>query len=188
MPGGGQNEHTLPINTQPGYMASANSKVCFLPIKVGNDQFPDGGLDKIYEAIEYAVIRKAHIISLSIGGPDRLEAWKQILKEAELNNILVVAAAGNDNTTTKAYPAGFSSELDNVLAVAALDRFGEKAYFSSKGDWVNISAPGVNIYSGVPPGNYRELSGTSMATPLVASVASLLYCKAPAADYHRIKT
>ena len=98
---------------------------------------------------------------------------------------LVFKAAGNSNNQT----ADYLCSRTDVYSVAATDQADKKASFSSYGTWVDISAPGVSIYStyhnhALPANDYvASLSGTSMATPLVASVAAAVWSKHP--DWNR---
>jgi hypothetical protein len=82
----------------------------------------------------------------------------------------VVAAMGNDNTGSPSYPAAYPG----VIAVAATDSADHKASFSNFGNWVDVSAPGVGIWSTYWDDTYASLNGTSMASPHVAGVAALI--------------
>ena len=133
------------------------------------------------EAINYVIDRKKHgvnvrIISASWGSTVKSKALQDVIKKAGDEGILFVAAAGNSSENSDKrphYPAGF--DLPNVIAVAALDRFDQLASFSNYGaKSVFIAAPGKEILSTWLGGEFREASGTSMATPEVAGVAALV--------------
>jgi subtilisin family serine protease len=93
-------------------------------------------------------------------------------------NVVVVFAAGNANRdidTQPQYPAIYPE----VIAVAATDQRDERAWFSNYGTKVDVSAPGVNIYSTVPNDTYGFKDGTSMAAPHVAGLAGLIWSRNP---------
>ncbi len=85
---------------------------------------------------------------------------------------MIVAAAGNNGSTTKEYPA--AEEGKGVLAVAATTQDDVRASYSNYGSWVQIGAPGDAILSTVPGNQWGAWSGTSMAAPFVAGVAALV--------------
>lgn len=135
--------------------------------------------DDIYSAIVFAVDNGAQIINMSFGGSDS-NLLKYAIDYASSQGVIMVAAAGNGNFLTKKYPAAY----DGVISVAATDEKDFKASFSSYGDTVDVSAPGVNIIStAISEGvlesgtRYLELSGTSMSAPYVAGLAGLLLSK-----------
>jgi len=92
-----------------------------------------------------------------------------------LSGGLVIFAAGNDGTNDDWYPGKYPT----VIAVAATDQQDKKASFSNYGDWVDISAPGVAIYSTNKDNGYTSMQGTSMACPHVSGVAALILSKYP---------
>lgn len=150
------------------------------------DRWGGGYWDWVASGIIHAVDQGADIISMSLGGYGDSELVHDAVRYAYSAGVLVVAAAGNENTNMKFYPAGY----DEVIAVAATDQYDNKAGFSNWGDWIELAAPGVNIYSTMPTYhvtlndwgysmNYDYLSGTSMACPHVAGVAALAWSLYP---------
>ena len=91
--------------------------------------------------------------------------------------LLKVVFSGNQNTDAPAYPAAFDNPA--IISVGSVDRDGNRAFTSNYGDWVDISAPGVAIYSTYPNNQYRYMSGTSMATPVVSGIAALIWSLNP---------
>ena len=128
-------------------------------------------------AIEQAVNNGANIINVSAGQlTDAGEAEKWLEKAIELcqeNNVLLIAATGNDGCECLHVPAS----LPTVLAVGAMDDQGKPVDFSNWGDAYQkqgILAPGKDILGAKPNGGTIRLSGTSFATPIVSGVAALL--------------
>lgn len=96
------------------------------------------------------------------------------IQNAVNNNLIVVFAAGNDNRNTDITPQ-FPGVYPEVIAVAALGSGDTKASFSNFGGNIDVSAPGVEIYSTVPNDTYAFMSGTSMAAPHVSGLAALIW-------------
>jgi thermitase len=148
------------------------------------DSWGSGYWDWVASGIAHAADMGANIISMSFGGYSDSELVHEAVKYAYDKGVLLIAAAGNDNTNTKSYPAAY----DEVVAVAATDQYDNEAWFSNWGDWIELAAPGVSIYSTMPTYhvtlndwgyamNYDYLSGTSMACPHVAGVAALVWSR-----------
>ncbi len=126
-----------------------------------------------YFGMSYANVR---VLSNSWGGGGFSQTLLNEIQRAGSNNMLFVAAAGNNGVDIDAnpfYPASYNAS--NVIAVAATDNNDNLAYFSDYGPkTVTLGAPGVNIFSTVLNNNYGYLSGTSMATPHVSGAAMLV--------------
>lgn len=125
--------------------------------------------------ILWAIEQKAHVISMSLGSPQPDGRIKEAIDRALEAGVFVVAAAGNEgpNLNTVGWPASY----DGVISVGAIDRQKRVTRFSSRGKRVDIVAPGDAIVSTFPPNGLASLSGTSMATPLVAGVVALIIAK-----------
>ena len=135
-----------------------------------------GTTDAAVSAIYFAVNHGARVINASWGGSQYSQAMLNAISYADSKGVVFVTAAGNnglDNDTSPAnYPANY--QLPNELVVAAVDSSGNLASFSDYGaHTVDLGAPGVDIFSTVP-GGYATYSGTSMSTPFVAGVVSLV--------------
>ncbi|MEA2148760.1 MAG: hypothetical protein QOD69_590 [Solirubrobacteraceae bacterium] len=136
-----------------------------------------GSLADIANCIAYLSAQGAKIISLSLSGPADARTLSNAVAAASNNGALLVAAAGNDGAAAPSYPAAYPQ----VVSVAAVDRNGAHAPFSTANADVEVSAPGVDILSTWLGGGYRTLSGTSMATPHVAGVAAIIAARNPGA-------
>jgi len=144
-----------------------------------NDSQGDGTADTLAEAVDAAVAAHVGVINIS---QDVTENGKPVPVAANSNlaravakavsaNIVVVAAAGNEDLSLPTYPAS----LPGVLGVGASDRNNERdADFSETGSSVDVAAPGVDMVSTVPGGGQCVDSGTSFAAPYTAAVSALL--------------
>jgi subtilisin family serine protease len=164
---------------------------------------PDGDEhDKdIANAIRYAVDNGAQIVSMSFGKDFSPEKnWvDDAVKYAASKNVLLVHAAGNDHKNVDSlenFPnpifldnTGQAANFITVGASGDPTNGGVTASFSNYGKAeVDVFAPGVNIYSTLPGGNkYGNLSGTSMACPVVAGVAALLLSHYPTLTAEQLK-
>lgn len=154
-----------------------------LDAKVLNDS-GSGSSSAIANGINWAVSNGAKVINMSLGQRVSSRTLETAVNNAWNAGAVIVAAAGNAGTQAKIYPGAYP----NVIAVAATDNNDAKASFSSYGaNWVDVAAPGVNVYSTFPnhtfvlgTQNNRSMgydiaSGTSMASPIVAGVAALVW-------------
>jgi subtilisin family serine protease len=166
-------------------IAGVNWHVQIMPLRFLNA----GGFGNTKDAIEcinYVIDRRQHgvnvrVISASWGSTVKSRALEDVIRKAYDEGILFVAASGNASTNTDRQPHYPSSyNIGNIISVAALDRNDQLARFSNFGPkTVHIGAPGKDILSTWLGNEYEEHSGTSMATPVVAGVAALLFAKEP---------
>ncbi|MBK9321845.1 MAG: S8 family serine peptidase [Bdellovibrionaceae bacterium] len=138
-----------------------------------------GDLNNAIKAIDYAVANGAQVISASWGAtvPRSTAApLLEAIKRADDKGVIFVSAAANDgknNDVTEVYPA--NNGFPNSITVSASGPNDEKPSWSNYGTaTVHVAAPGLNIMSTLPKNKYGELSGTSMATPLVSGLVALL--------------
>ncbi|MFT4304719.1 MAG: S8 family peptidase [Candidatus Woesearchaeota archaeon] len=124
----------------------------------------------VMQGVDWAINNNLDIINLSLGSSYYLNSEQELYNKAFNSGILTVAAAGNSYDDSYSYPASYN----NVISVAAVDKNNNHAEFSSHNDMVDISAPGVNVYSSIPNNQYAEYSGTSMASPHIAGSSSLI--------------
>tara|TARA_B100001123_G_scaffold420359_2_gene526638 strand:+ start:4373 stop:7675 length:3303 start_codon:yes stop_codon:yes gene_type:complete len=166
-------------------IASIGFSISHMVVKIQYDENPSdstftGGGSK---GVLYSAKAGAHVINLSWGGGGR-----SVSEEALYNNVrnnygaIVVAAAGNANTSEAHYPSAYPS----VVGVASSNSNDKKSSFSNYGAWVDISAPGSGILSTIYDGDYQSWSGTSMASPLVAGAVGLLWSYYPREPAERI--
>ncbi|WP_461200848.1 S8 family peptidase [Anoxybacillus sp. TBDG-1] len=155
-----------------------NPNVKILPIDVFGGGW--GASDyTIAQGILYAMEKGAKVINMSLGGYFSSPILEEAVQKAIDAGITVVAAAGNEATDMYSIPASY----EGVISVGATDSKNKLAEFSNYGPSVDIVAPGVDVYSPIydytKGSSFAELSGTSMASPVVAGVASLLLSKYP---------
>lgn len=170
---------------------------CKLLIVKALDKDGAGASSDVVRGIRWAVSRGARVISLSMGGEEDPRALREAVADALAAGVVVVAAMGNEGKQLKNYPAAYPG----VIAVAATNRSDKVAGFSTRGPWVSVAAPGASILSTTPTyavamnqGDQAELgvgsgtlSGTSMATPLVAGLAALLLSQQPSLKPAQVK-
>lgn len=173
--------------------SGVNWKVKIMPLRV-LDSKGSGNAASVERAIDYAIKNGAKVMNLSFVGNERSVTLDRAIERAWSSNVLTIVAAGNFSTNgangadmdvSPMYPActeGASGE-NIVLAVAALDTLDQKLSFSNYGHCVDISAPGIGIYSTMYYNpNFADYAsqfggpwkGTSMAAPQITGAAALL--------------
>ena len=196
----GATSKTAPVDTHghgthvSGIVKSVYPDVKIMALKYYNPQASgQDNLNSTIEALRYAVDQNVDVINYSGGGPEPALEELRILKLAEKKGILVVAAAGNEQSNidfknNAYYPASYG--LENIISVTAHDQSVNVLSSSNYGKQsVDISAPGYRIKSALPAGRAGYLTGTSQATAFVSGVAALLMAEFPVlttADIKRI--
>ncbi len=152
------------------------------------DFFGAGYLSDAVKALRYAVAHGATISNNSWGGDQNEPALAAAIEFARSRGHIFVTAAGNDganNDRTPFYPGNYHS--DNLVSVAATDKFDGLASFSNYGaSTVHLAAPGVSILSTRPNNGYAMSSGTSMAVPHVTGVLALVRGLHPDWTYRQV--
>jgi subtilisin family serine protease len=175
-----------------GIIKSIYPEVKILALKYYNPKASGtDNLNSTIDALRYAVEQNVDVINYSGGGPEPALEEMKILKEAERKGILVVAAAGNeesdiDNKKNAYYPASYG--LTNIITVTAYDQSITTLPSSNYGKQsVHISAPGYRIKSTMPFGRSGYLTGTSQATAFVSGVAAMIKSQFPNLPMQKIK-
>lgn len=161
-----------------GGITGISPEVSIMPLRfLGKDG--SGDLEGAIKAIDYAIEKNVQVISASWGatiGAAEAQPLLEAVKRADDKGIIFVAAAANDgknNDKTSVYPA--NNGLPNSITVAASASSDAKPSWSNYGKGkVHLAAPGDAIMSTLPNNKYGNLSGTSMATPLVSGLVAFL--------------
>jgi hypothetical protein len=140
----------------------------------GGGKAPDAA---ILRGMKYLTIFKesgdaaVRIVNSSFGKYNRSRSVAVLVSvlKRKPHEVVVVGAAGNEDSMRRVYPAA----LSDAIAVSSIDVDYRKSVFSNFGPWVDVAAPGGGIDSTVPGGTYNS-SGTSMAAPVVSGVLGLV--------------
>jgi subtilisin family serine protease len=146
-------------------------KAKILPLKAFSSD-GTGYLSNIVAALYYAVQHKANVVNMSFDLTSSSPSLNQAVSYASKAGVVLVAAAGNENTNAAVYPAALNSY---VVGIASTTNWDSRSTFSNYGAVdVWIAAPGENIVSTFPGGTYASASGTSFSSPIVAGTVSLM--------------
>ena len=139
-------------------------------VKVADDR---GRCDAaaIAEGIVWAVDRGVDILNISLCVSEPSEELEEAIVYAWSHGVLIIAAAGNEGGSVPQYPAYYPE----CIAVTAAREDGSRAPLANHGEWVDVAAPGYQIYSTLPDNEYGYKTGTSQATAYVTGLAVLLY-------------
>lgn len=158
-----------------------------------------GSLMSVAKGIVWAADHGADVISLSLGGAGTMQSLGDAVEHALKKNSVVIAAMGNSGH--QGNPISYPAAYPGVISVGATDAQDNIAVFSSFNKYCSVSSPGVKIFNTTPTydvwltknskgaitKNYGYMSGTSMATPLVAGLAGLIRSKHPNLSPAKVK-
>jgi subtilisin family serine protease len=151
------------------HLVAPKSKI--LPLKAFTSN-GTGYLSNIVAALYYAVQHQANVVNMSFDVSTSSAALSQAVSYANQKGVVLVAAAGNENTSAPVYPAALN---DNVMGIASTTSWDARSSFSNYGNTdVWIAAPGEYVISTFPGGTYASASGTSFSSPIVAGTAALM--------------
>lgn len=138
-------------------------------VKVANDY---GFCDEatVARGIIWSVDHGAQVINISLEIRNHSITLEQAVNYAWDHGVLIITAAGNQGNKSAVYPAYY----ENSIAVAATRPDETLAPLSNYGDWVDVAAPGYNIYSTLPGNKYGYETGTSFAAAYVSGLAAIL--------------
>lgn len=140
-----------------------------LNVKVADD-YGFCNAQTVANGIIWAVNNGANVINISLEIRNPSMDLERAVNYAWNHGVLVVAAAGNQGNALATYPAYY----DNCIAVSAVKPDGSLAPLSIYGDWVDVVAPGYNIYSTLPDNTYGYETGTSFATGYITGLTAIL--------------
>ncbi len=150
---------------------STNENVVIRAYKVLNAE-GKGSTLSVSLGIAAAIEDNVDVINLSLGGVGYQPLLHDVIEGAQKCGIMVVCSAGNDNVDTEIiYPAAF----DDVITVGAIDRLGNRSYFSNYGDEVDFVAPGHELQID----DNKIINGTSFSSPFVAAAVAMVLTVAP---------
>lgn len=168
-----------------GIIAATNNNIGVVGLSPGVELYAIKALDAngegtqtdIIAGIQWAIEQEIDIINLSITTSVSTDALKSMLDYSYDKGIISVAASGNDYSADAyyAYSVTYPAKYPSVIAVGSIDEYYQPSYFSQPGRALEFVAPGENILSTYIDADfpYTEMSGTSMATPVVTAILSL---------------
>lgn len=143
-----------------------------IPVRISNRADGSAYVSDAANCVTYAADHGARVVNISYRMADS-PTMDSAAKYAERKGAVVVIAAGNDGLS-QSWP-----NYQSILAVGATESADNVAWYSNRGSFVDVLAPGTGIYTTWPDGTYNMASGTSFAAPLATGVLSLIFAKKP---------
>ena len=140
---------------------------------------PEADTEGLLAGINWAIRNGAKVLNMSFESYDRDPALQDLLRKAQQERIVLVAAAGNKGRKP---PPVFPAAYPGVIAVTAVDEADRRWQGANRGPFITVAAPGVDILAPIERGGYAFLSGTSFATAYVSGIAALLLERDPTMD------
>lgn len=129
----------------------------------------------LVRSLDWLLAQKVAVVNISLTGPANL-LLQTAVKRIVGNNVALIAAAGNNGPgAPPAYPAAYPE----AIAVTAVDQWLRPYRLANRGDYLNLAAPGVRIWTPNPNGDGQYRDGTSFAAPYVTAAAALLRARKP---------
>jgi len=151
-------------------IAGVAPEIQLMNVKIADDKGRSQA-SAVARGIIWAVDNGASVINISVEIKESSPELEDAVNYAWSRGAIIIAAAGNDGSQSPIYPGYY----ENCIAVAAIKDDGSLAPLSNHGDWVDVAAPGFNIYSTLPDNSYGYKTGTSFATAYVSGLAALLF-------------
>jgi len=142
-----------------------------------------GTASSVIKGIDDCMNSGAKVMSMSLGGGPNADLMDGMFDEAYDRGMMIYGASGNLGIRTDDYPASYP----HVISIGAVDRSGRRADFSNWSEQLELLAPGKSITSTYPGNRYATLSGTSMATPIVAGIAAMIWSYFPQCSNQQIR-
>jgi subtilisin family serine protease len=146
-------------------------KAQILPLKAFSAN-GTGYLSNIVAALYYAVQNHANVVNMSFDLGSSSSSLNRAVSYANKAGVVLVAAAGNENTSARVYPAAMNGYVVGIASTTDWDSRSSFSNYGSADVW--IAAPGENVISTYPGGTYGSESGTSFSSPLVAGTVALM--------------
>ncbi|HEX2915509.1 MAG TPA: S8 family serine peptidase [Chloroflexia bacterium] len=165
-----------------GIIAQIAPDATILPVRV-LDANGLGTVDTVMDGLQYALDHGAKVANLSLSSNMDSSTLHKLIQSARSKGMTVISAAGNDNSGAKYFPAAYGENI----GISATDSRDYRADFANWQSYMQLSAPGVDIYSTWIGGGYGWASGTSFSTPIATGAATLIRSHYPAYSPDKVR-